>query len=169
MEKREAVLRAIDSLSENTGKIVSWFMVLCVLFILYEVIMRYFFNDPTRWVFETTLMLWGAYFVMVTAWTHKVGGHVAVDIIYNRFPLRVRLTLDLVFCLVLCLPWIGALVIGGIDVAANAWKIKECTASPWGPPVYPIKTVLPIAFTLLGLQCLTKFVRDLVTLIRGKV
>lgn len=169
MKKIEAILRVIDVISESTGKFVSWFMVIAVLIILYEVIMRYVFANPTEWVFETSFMLWGAYFVMVTAWTHKVGGHVSVDVIYNRFPFRMRVILDLVLCLGLCFLWIGAVIIGGIEIATTSWELKEHTMSPWAPPIYPLKTVLPIAFALLGLQSLAKFVRDLITLTRGKV
>jgi len=114
-------------------------------------------------------MLWGAYFVMVIAWTQRVGGHVSVDVIDNRFPTRVRVALDLLFCLVLCFVWIGAVIVGGMEVAIRSWELGERTLTPWAPPIYPLKTVLPIAFALLGLQCLAKFIRDLITLITGKV
>jgi len=169
MRKLEALLRAIDAISENTGKFCSWFMVIAALLVLYEVIAHKVFGAPTRWVFETSLMLWGAYFVMVIAWTQRVGGHVSVDVIYNRFPTRVRVALDLLFCLVLCFVWIGAVIVGGMEVAIRSWELGERTLTPWAPPIYPLKTVLPIAFALLGLQCLAKFIRDLITLITGKV
>ena len=169
MGKLDAVLRVIDAISENAGKLFSWSMLIVVFITLYEVIMRYLFNNPTEWAFEVTYMLWGAYFVMVAAWTHKAGGHVSMDVIYNRFPRRMRLTLDLVFCLVLCLPWIAALIMGGTEFAIDSWRIKEHTVTPWRPPIYPLKTVLPIAFALLGLQAVARFIRDLTALTRGKV
>lgn len=168
MRKLEAVLKAIDAVSEGTGKVCSWFMVVAAAFILYEIIVRAF-GSPTQWVFETSLMLWGAYCVIMVAWTQKVGGHVSVDVLYSRFPLKVRLILDLLFTLTLGFLWIGGVIIGGTEIAARSWKLMEHTVTPWAPPIYPLKTVLPIAFALLWLQCLAKFIRDLTTLTTGKV
>lgn len=169
MRKLEALLRAIDAVSENTGKVCSWLLVIAALLILYEIIAHKVFGAPTRWVFEASLMLYGSFYVMVAAWTQKVGGHVSVDILYNRFPLRVRNALDLLFCLVLSFVWIGVMIWGATDVAITSWGHGERTLSPWGPPIYPMRTVLPIAFALLGLQCLAKCVRDLISLTTGKV
>ncbi|MBT9143136.1 MAG: hypothetical protein DDT29_01535 [Dehalococcoidia bacterium] len=169
MKKLRALLSAIDAISENTGKFCSWFMVIVVLIILYEVVMRAAFGRPTVWAFELSIMLWGAYFVLLPAWTHKEGGHVALDVISSRFPLRIKAIIDLVFCLVLCFTWVGALVLAGTDFAATSWGIREGTGSPWNPPIYPLKTMLPIGFALLGIQCLARFIRDLIILIRGKV
>jgi len=169
MRKLEVLLRAIDAISENIGKFCSWFMVIAALLILYEITALNVFGAPTRWVFETSLMLWGAYFVMVAAWTQKEGGHVAVDVFSSRLPPRVKIALDLLLYLVLCFIWIGVLIAGGTQIAIRSWELGERTLSPWAPPIYPLRTVLPIAFVLLGLQCLAKFIRDLITLIMGKV
>ncbi|MCL0087574.1 TRAP transporter small permease subunit [Dehalococcoidia bacterium] len=88
MKKLNAVLKAIDKISEVTGKCASWLMIVVTLIILYEVIARTVFGAPTVWAFELSIMLWGTYFVSVMAWTHKEGGHIAVDVIYNWFSTR---------------------------------------------------------------------------------
>ncbi|MBT9149242.1 MAG: TRAP transporter small permease subunit [Dehalococcoidia bacterium] len=169
MRKLEAILRVIDAISENTGKFVSWLMVVVVLIILYEVAMRGLFGRPTVWAFELSIMLWGAYFVMTPAWTHKVGGHVVLDVLSNRFPPRVKALVDLMLCLVLCFTLVGALVLSGAEFAATAWALRMGTGSPWNPPIYPLRTMIPIGFAVLGLQCLARFIRDLIILVRGKV
>lgn len=168
MEKIEVVLRTIDALSERAGKFFSWFAGIIVLITLYEVVLRYVFIRPTIWAFDTSTMLWGAYFVTLAAWTHKEGGHIRVDVIYGRLPLRVRLILDMVLCLALCFTWVGALIMGGIDIAAESWRLKEKIAPPFTAPLYPLKTMLPIGFSLLALQCVAGFVRDLITLTKTK-
>jgi TRAP-type mannitol/chloroaromatic compound transport system permease small subunit len=38
----------------------------------------------------------------------------------------------------------------------------------WGPPLYPLKTVIAISFILLGLQGIAKFIRDITFLIKGE-
>ncbi len=164
MKKLNAVLKAIDKISETTGKCVSWLMIVVTLIILYEVIARTVFGTPTIWAFELSIMLWGTYLVTVMAWTHKEGGHIAVDVLYNLFSTRVKAILDLAFCLLLCFTWIAFLTRAGIDSAAASWDLLERTGSPWNPPLYPLKTVLPIGLALLGLQCLAKFTRDIMRL-----
>ncbi|MCL0090805.1 TRAP transporter small permease subunit [Dehalococcoidia bacterium] len=165
MKKLNAVLKAIDKISEITGKCASWLMIVVTLIILYEVIARTVFGAPTVWAFELSIMLWGTYFVSVMAWTHKEGGHIAVDVIYNRFSTRMKAILDLTFCLLLCFTLVAFLTKAGIDFAATSWELLERTGSPWNPPIYPLKTTLPIGFALLGLQCLARFICDIMILI----
>jgi len=168
MKILKGVLRAIDVLSEVSGKSVSWLLGILVIVVVYDVVARYVFNRPTNWGFETAIWLAGVCMVIATAWTHKTGGHVEVDVLALLFPPRVRLGLNLVLCLVLCLPWVTALIIGGTEALRYSLELQEHTATPLAPPLALFKIVLPIGFSLLWLQCLAKFIRDLLTLMKGK-
>lgn len=159
-----AVLKTTDKISEITGKCISWLMVVVTLIILYEVTVRTVFGTPTVWAFDLSVMLWGAYFMTVIAWTHKEKGHIRVDVIYNLFSTRVKAILDLVFCLLLCFSLIFFLTRAGIDFAADSWRLLERTGPPWDAPIYPMKTMLPIGLALFGFQCLATFIRDIMIL-----
>lgn len=169
MEKLGAVLKAIDTLSEKSGKLFSWFLVIIMAIVMYDVITRRVFHNPSAWGFEVTFMLWGAYFIMVMAWTEREKGHVNIDVLYSRFPFRVRAGLDLFLYLTVCLLWVGIVVKGGIDYASTSWARNEHTLTPFAPPVYPLKTILPIGFALLGLQALARCARNLVAFVKGRV
>lgn len=171
VKKLDAVLRAIDTLSEKTGQLFSWSIVLVVFFVLYEVVMRTAFNRSTVWVFELDCMLWGAYLVMIVAWTQKEGGHIRIDVLYNLYPARWKLITDIVLSLALCFTGIAAVVYGGIEMARQAWANHQHSISLWAQPLYPFKTTLAVGYGLLGLQCLAQFIRDIRNLIglsRGK-
>ena len=66
----EKVLRIIDRMSEWTGKGASDLVMAMVLCIMYEVVMRYFFDRPQTWVFDTTYMLYGAHAMLGAAYCH---------------------------------------------------------------------------------------------------
>jgi TRAP-type mannitol/chloroaromatic compound transport system permease small subunit len=169
VRKLNTILRAIDKISEATGKLASWLMVVATLIVVYEVTVRTIFDRPTLWAFDLSLMLWGTYIVILLAWTHKEGGHIRVDVFYNRFSTKVKALLDVVFCVLLCFSFIFFLLDGAIDFAAISWRLREGTGPPWDAPLYPLKTMLPIGLVLFGLQCLARFIRDIMILVgRGE-
>jgi TRAP-type mannitol/chloroaromatic compound transport system permease small subunit len=62
-----------------------------------------------------------------------------------------------------------ALVGYSIPFVKTAWTIKECSwHTTVGAPVYPIKTMIPIAFGLLGFQGIAALIRSLSVAIKGK-
>jgi TRAP-type mannitol/chloroaromatic compound transport system permease small subunit len=55
-------------------------------------------------------------------------------------------------------------MLNGIPWALESWRMLETSmASPWRPPIYPFKTVLPLAVGLLTLQGAVAFGRSLAT------
>ena len=88
-------LRAIDVLNLWVGKTVSWVVILIIATTVYEVIMRYLFNAPTKWVFEFNYLIHGPYFLLLGAYTFAIDGHVNVDIIYGRLSPRAKAIVDL--------------------------------------------------------------------------
>ena len=161
------VLSYIDALSEWSGKIVSFLLPIIVSVITIEVVMRYVFNSPTNWAHETTVYLCGALYLIAGAYVHRYKQHINMDIIYNHFSPRVKAIVDLctsptffIFC--------GTIVwIGGIFFW-NSLIILEHSDSPWGPPLYPVKLLIPLGGFLILLQGLANIVRTLHIALTGK-
>ena len=57
-------IHRIDSISEWSGRIFAWISLPLVVFMAYDVIMRYLFQAPTKWAYEMTWMLYGALFML---------------------------------------------------------------------------------------------------------
>jgi TRAP-type mannitol/chloroaromatic compound transport system permease small subunit len=90
------------------------------------------------------------------------------DVIYRLMPIKVQAAIDLVLYIIFMLPGVGALLVYGIPYAEISWQIHEVSIySPTGAPVYPHKTLIPIAAFLLLLQCLAEIVRCIVCLRDG--
>lgn len=162
MQKLTTFLHHIDNISEWTGKIFSFLLVALTAVILFEVVMRYLFTNPTMWAYETSLYLFGATIMLGGAYALLHGDHVIVDVVYNKLPARTKAILDVV-TFIFFLTFVGVLLWKGGDLAWKAFHFMEKTGSAWNPVTWPSRIAIPIGSFLLLIQGLAKFVRDLVT------
>lgn len=165
--KLKSILSVIDSMSEWSGKAVAWLLIPIIVVILYETTARYVFDSPTMWAHETTQMLFGAMFILGIAWVHRRGEHVNMDIIFNRFPVRMQAIVDMstsIFLFLIC----ATMVLKGGELAWVSLLNLERSFTPWHPPIYPLKFTIPIAGFLLLLQGVAKFIRDFDKAITGR-
>jgi TRAP-type mannitol/chloroaromatic compound transport system permease small subunit len=88
------LLAIIDSLCTWTGKAASWLTFLVVIFIVYEIMMRYVFHLPTLWVSESMVFGCGLTYVLGAAWALQDNRHVKIDLIYGRLSFRQRAVID---------------------------------------------------------------------------
>jgi TRAP-type mannitol/chloroaromatic compound transport system permease small subunit len=138
-------------------------LVVCV-----EVFKRYIMNAPTAWIFDLDNMLYGSLFMLCGAYALAQNAHVRGDFLYSSMRPRTQATLDLILYFVFFFPGIGALVYAGIDYAGDSWRIAEhSNVTADGPPVYPFKTVIPIAGALVFLQGIAEVTRCIVCLKTG--
>ena len=152
------VLHTIDLVSEWSGKIFAWLLVVTMLIIAFEIFMR-IFGSSQVWVFDITLFTAGTVYLMGGAITLLRNRHVKMDILYARFSPRVQSLLDLI-TLPGFIVFVGILVwVGGIR-AWESFLMKETIFTAFQPPVWPVRWTIPIGASLLLLQGLAKAVRD---------
>jgi TRAP-type mannitol/chloroaromatic compound transport system permease small subunit len=160
--------KQIDKISRWAGSISSWFILLQMLVTVAIVIERHFFHRGDDWAFELSWMFYSLVFLFAFAFTLAEKGHVKVDVLSNRYSFRVRAIVDSISYLALVVIC-SLMVWNGIFFAKTAWVIKECSwHTTAGAPVYPIKTMIPFAFGLLGLQGIVEFIRSLTLAVKGK-
>lgn len=162
------ILKYIDNISRMSGIISSWFAILQMIVTVSIVIERYFFHRGDDWAFELSWMFYSMIFLFAFAYTLVEKGHVKVDPLFNRYPLRIQAITEAIsylFLVIIC----SVMVFNGIIYAKVAWVVKEAS---WhtiiGAPVYPIKTMIPIAFGILGLQAVAELIRKAVVAMKGK-
>ena len=165
----QKLLLAVDKLSTVIGQAFSWLIVVLTLLITWEVFSRYALDNPHPWAFDVMSMLYGSVFMMAGAYTLSKNGHVRGDVLYGFFPPRLQAGLDLALYILFFIPGVVAMAWAGYNFAAESWAINEhsnITAN--GPPVYPFKTIIPIAGTILLAQGLVEIVRCIVCLQQGE-
>lgn len=151
------IFRCIEKINEIIGTIYSYSIFFLTLVVLYEVVMRYVFNNPTGWVYDTSWMLYGTV-ILGGAHTLKRKGHVRIDILQRFYPEKVIRILDITsFLIVILIPMI-ILTYVGIKYATLAWVTNEkLSTTVWFFPAAPIKTLIPIGFGLVALQSIVEF------------
>lgn len=165
----QKILLFVDRLSTWAGQAFSWLIILLTLHISWEVFARYVLDSPRAWAFDAMIMMYGTLFMMAGAYTLSKGGHVRGDVLYGFFRPRTQATIDLILYFVFFIPGVMALVWAGYSYAADSWAINEhSTITYEGPPIYPFKTVIPVAGAILLLQGLVEIVRCVICLKQGQ-
>lgn len=154
----------IDGISEAVAAVIIYLVVVLTAVLGYEIVARYVFNSPTRWVFDISYMIGGTFFLFGLAYALKHQRHVRIDIFYCRFPQRVQAAVDALFYLVFFFPlWIGMLVYL-YPYVMFSWAVQERSMqSYWQPLIYPFKTLMPVGVLLLTLQGAADFARRVMT------
>ena len=164
----QKLLLFIDKLSTFIGQTFSWLIVALTLLISWEVFSRYALDNPHAWAFDAMIMLYGTLFMMAGAYTLSKNGHVRGDVLYGFFQPRTQASLDLLLYIVFFVPGVIALTYAGYFYAAESWAINEHSSiTADGPPVYPFKTVIPLAGLILLLQGMVEIVRCIVCIRQG--
>ncbi len=156
----ERFTQAIDRFTEAWGFWVSLLILPMIAVVIYEIIMRKFLSMPTSWGFDVTVYIYGAHFMLGMNYVELHDSHVRVDAISRLLPDRGQLWLRLITIVILFLPYVGALAYAGVEFALDSWLQWEHGQSSWRPPIYPVKTIIPVAFIMLLLQGISSFYRD---------
>jgi TRAP-type mannitol/chloroaromatic compound transport system permease small subunit len=159
--------KKIDAFSRWIGIIFSYLMIPLTILIVYEVITRSF-RFPTVWTFELSNFFYGAHFMLVAAYGLQSKAHVSIDIVSGRFSKKTQAFLSLICYLLMYFPFIIVLFYYGLSYAINSWQMLEKSWSIWGPPLYPIKTVIPITAAMLLLQGISEVIKAIDVLVEKR-
>ena len=162
-------VKAVNLIGDNTGKQASWLAAVLVMLISLEIIMREVFNKPTYWNFETSLMVGGTMMSAGWAYAMRHRTHIRVDVFYSRFSQKGKAIIDVLGMLVFFFPLVAVFCIASFVRMRDAWVRHQVSyMTYWYPPIAPFRTVIFIAFLLLGIQGLANFISDLRVLLRNK-
>lgn len=165
----QKILLTVDRISTFIGQAFSWLIVSLTFMITWEVISRYAFDNPHPWAFDVMIMMYGTVFMLAGAYTLSKNGHVRGDVLYGFFSPRVQASLDLLLYFLFFIPGVFALAWAGYNFAGDAWAINEhSNVTADGPPVYPFKTVLPVAGAFLLLQGVVEIIRCIICIRDGE-
>lgn len=156
--------RAIDAINGFVGRVLAWVAVLLVALGVVNVVGRYLgahlgMQLSSNAVLEAQTQAFNLIFLLGAAWLLMRGGHIRVDILYGRFSQRAREWVDLLGHLLILLPFSLTMMWLSWDYVMRSWSRLEVSPNPGGLPLYPIKTVILIAFLLLALQGISEIIK----------
>ncbi len=167
---RDPLLVPQDGLSAwlvPMGRVVSLAFLFITAITFLEVVLRYGFNAPTRWVHETTIALTAVCFAFGGAYCLALDRHIRVVLIYDALSPGLRRWFDVVICIV------GALACGLMAWVAYDFAYKgffnasgqfrlETSGSAWNPPTPAIvKAILFLTLCVMCAQFVLQAIRHL--------
>jgi TRAP-type mannitol/chloroaromatic compound transport system permease small subunit len=167
--RMRTVVRNVDRVAAWSGEVFCWMIIPLVFAMVYEVIARYAFHAATIWSFDVAYMLYGSHFMLGAAYTLLRGGHIRTDIFYMNWSPRTKGVVDASLYLFLFFPGMALFFWMGLQEALHSWDIREVSdASPWRPPLYPLKTVIPVAAMLIIVQGVSEFLKSFYAAMKGR-
>lgn len=152
----------IDLVSIWSGKAVALLIFPMMLSLVWEVVARYFFNAPTIWANDMATMLYGAFYMLGSAYALQRQQHIRTDFLYEKWSTRTKGIVDSVLYILLYFPGLGIFFWVGCKYAYRSTMLQErIVSSPWMPYIWPLKVCIPVATFLLLLQGVSELIKSL--------
>jgi len=154
-------IKLINYTSQTLGQFASTFYLFIVFFTTYEVLMRYVFNDPTNWVFETCVYLSASAICMAGPYVTKEQSHISITTILEQFPSKVQRiikTFNLIFACIVCFILVYACLPWGWAALLNL-ETSGTGMDSHGPAI--VKPMIGFASLLMGLQFIVNIINHL--------
>ena len=149
-----------DKFVAFVGKLAAWLMFPMMAVILFDVIMRRWFNVGSTMLQELEWHLHGALFLLMIGWAYNKGTHVRIELFHDRFSTHTKAIIELLGCLLFLLPYVFAILHFGYDYTVKSFNNSEISASQTGLPYrWLIKGILVFGFVLLGMAALSRTIK----------
>lgn len=157
---RTAPSDALEKLVELVGKACSWLWVVLIVLIVVNVALRYVMRTNFIAMEEMQWHLYAVGFLMALSFAMLADGHVRVDVLAERLPLRTRAWIELLGILLLILPFVYVVVSYAIPFVQRSWQINEVSAAPGGlPHRWIIKSFIITGFVFIGIAAVARLMR----------
>lgn len=157
---------SINRLCDGLGKLTGVLFVLMLLNVFFDVVARYLFNEVSIGMQELEWHLHATVFLLGVPYTLRAGGHVRVDLIYEKLSSQHKAWIDLFGTLLFLLPFCLLVTWYGYDFAKEAYALGESSGDPGGLAYrWIIKSMIPVSFGLMALSGLGLLLTSINTLL----
>lgn len=151
--------RLIDRMTEQVGRAALWLVLIAVLISATNAIVRKAFNVSSNAFLEIQWYLFAAMFLLTAGYTMLRQGHVKIDVILGRFPKRTQIKVEIFGIVVFLMPFVILVIELALPLVIQAYHSGEMSENSGGLIRWPVYALLPIGFTLLGLQGLSELIK----------
>ena len=152
-------VRTVDAVNRVFGLIAMYLVYAMIGILFYSTISKNFF-DPSLWTLEMAQFTMVTYYLLGGGYSVQTGDHVRMDLLYGRWSDRTKAVVDAITVLFLIF-YLCLLLFGGISSTRYALQYGETSRTIWNPPMAPIKIVMCVGITLMLLQVIATFFKDL--------
>ncbi len=160
------LVAALDLIGRATGWIAMALILVMIGSMIYEVIARKVFNNPTMWALTLSYMFNGTLFLLGAAYTLRANQHVRIDFLSTRLPLRVQHAINAAFYIGALLPalWFTTLFAWSRTTRAFERGTLE-NMSAWEPLIWPFLAGITIGLASFAIQVALETIRHLIGVI----
>jgi TRAP-type mannitol/chloroaromatic compound transport system permease small subunit len=151
--------RGIDRLNEVIGRGVAWLGLVAVLICAVAAVARYALNVGSNAWLEIQWYLNSAVFLLVAAYALKRNDHVRIDAIAGKLPPRFLAWIDILGGILALLPAMLMIAWYSWPSLASSFRINEYSSDPGGLIRWPVRLIIPVAFSLLALQGVSEIIK----------
>ena len=156
----QLAISRLDSISEFTGKAVSWLYIPMVAALVFEVVMRYCFHAPTIWSMDVAVTLYAINFMISSPYCLQSGGHIRMDFFYSGWGVRRKATMDLIMYILFYFPVHIVFLYVGFEFFWESFTTGERSImSPWMPLLWPMKIAFPISLSIMLTQGVSEVIK----------
>jgi TRAP-type mannitol/chloroaromatic compound transport system permease small subunit len=159
MQNLLRVAHWIDAVNEWIGKSAAWLGLVAVLVCTGNAVARYALNIGSNAWLELQWYLNAAVFLLIAGYALKRNEHVRIDVINGKLSERTQVWIDLLGGIFMLLPVTIFIAWYSWPSLVNSWEINEYSSDPGGLIRWPVRILIPIAFTLLALQGVSEIIK----------
>ena len=161
-----ALSRGIDRVTTLIGRSVAWLILLAVVISATNAIIRKAFSMSSNAWLEAQWYLFGAAFMLASAWTLLENEHIRIDVIYGRWSRRVQHWIDLLGTVLFLMPFTTVMLWLTWPALMGSIRSGEISMNAGGLPLWPARAVLVVGFGMLFAQGLSEIVKK-IAVMRG--
>ena len=143
---------AIDRINEFVGKWVAWLTLAAVLVSATNAVTRKAFNMSSNAFLEIQWYFFAAVFLLCAGYTLLRNEHVKIDVFSHMLSKRKQIWIDIIGLVFFLFPFVVAVVVLSWPLFLDAFKTGELSQNAGGLIRWPVYLLVPVGFTLLGLQ-----------------
>ena len=156
----------VDAINYRVGRVAMYGIFVIMAILLWSSVSKTFFN-PSLWTLEMAQFAMVAYYIVGGPYSLQLGSNVRMDLFYGEWNDRQKAWVD-AFTVLFLIFFLCVLLWGGIESTKYAFRYGgERSPTAWRPYLWPIKVIMCTGITLMLLQAVSEFFKDIFR-IRGE-
>lgn len=152
-------VRVVEKINLIVGRFAMYLIFAMVGVLLWSSVSKTFFL-PSLWTLEMAQFGMVAYYVLGGPYSIQLGSNVRMDLFYGEWSVKKKAWIDAITIFFLIL-FLGVLLYGGVESTQYALKYNERSPTAWRPYMWPIKITICFGLTLMLLQSIAEFFKDI--------
>lgn len=154
-----ALARWIDALNDRFGAIAKWAVLAACLISAANAVVRYALDYSSNAFLEIQWYLFAGAVMLGASQVLRLNEHVRVDVLYGRYPTRMKVWVDLLGLLFFLLPVMVAMLYLSWPMFVRMYETGEMSNNAGGLIRWPVMLLIPLGFGLLILQGLSEAIK----------